>query len=442
MAALQERNGSYRVIFNYRGKQRAFTLGRVAEAEAEAKAAQVDYLLMRLKQGLIEMPPGCDVVAFFKHDGAPPAVPAPGPSAPRPEPTLADLRDRYLQTHANGTLELHTIRGLRRHFGHLTRVLGESFPIRKLSLADLQGYVDRRARAKGRRGPLLPTTIKKEVVTLRTAWNWGARMEIVSGRCPVDGLRYAKGDEKPPFQSRAEIERQLPGLPPAKADELWDCLYLTIDEVERFLAYVKAHAGHPWIYPLVATAAHTGARRGELLRMRVGDLDLAAGVVSIRERKRAHGRRTTRRVPLSTTLKGILTDWLKIHPGGAFLFAQAVVVGRSKKRSRTTGHLSKDRPGSEKARRASVRLRERPDLLPLTEDEARHHLKHTLVGSEWEVVRGYHVLRHSFVSACASKGVDLRMLQEWCGHMSPEMQRRYLHLYPSVQADALKSVFG
>ena len=213
--------------------------------------------------------------------------------------------------------------------------------------------MDRRAKAKGKRGPLLPTTIKKEIVTLRTAWNWGVRMGIVAGRCPVDGLRYAKGDEKPPFQSRAEIERQLPGLPPAKADELWDCLYLTIDEVERLLAYVKAHAGHPWIYPLVATAAHTGARRGELLRMRVGDLDLAAGVVSIRERKRAHGRRTTRRVPLSTTLKGILADWLKIHPGGAFLFAQAVVVGRSKKRSPTTGHLSKDRPGSEKARRAS-----------------------------------------------------------------------------------------
>jgi integrase len=441
MAALRERNGSYRIIFNYRGKQRAFTLGRVAEAEAKAKAAQVDYLLMRLQQGLIEMPPGIDVVAFFKHDGALPTDATPSPVS-RGEPTLADLRDRYLDTHANGTLEIHTIRGIRRHFGHLARLLGEDFPIRKLTLSDLQGYVDRRAKARGRRGTLLPSTIKKEIVTLRTAWNWGARMGIVAGRCPVDGLRYAKGDEKPPFQSRAEIERQLPGLSKQKADELWDVLYLTFDEVERLLAHVKAHAGHPWIYPLLATAAHTGARRGELLRMRVGDLDLAAGVVSIRERKRVQGRRTTRRVPLSTALSAILTDWLKVHPGGAFLFAQAVVVGRSKKRSTNTGYRGKDRPTTEKARRASVRVRERPELLPLTEDEARHHLKHTLAGSEWEVVRGYHVLRHSFVSACASKGVDLRMLQEWCGHMSPEMQRRYMHLYPSVQAEAMKSVFG
>jgi integrase len=445
MAAIQERKGSYRVQFNYRGKQFGFTIGRVSEAEARAKAAQIDYLLMRLKQGLIEMPAGADVVDFFRYDGAPSAGVLPSPASTVAEatgPTLGDLRDRYLDTHVNGSLEAHTLKGIRRHFGHLARILGEGFPIRGLKLADLQGYVDKRAKAKGRRGALLPTTIKKEIVTLRTAWNWGSRMGIVEGRCPVDGLRYAKGDEKPPFQTRAEIERQLPGLLQEKADELWEVLYLTFEEVGRLLDHVKATAGHPWIYPLVATAAHTGARRGELLRMRVADLDLEAGVVIIRERKRAHGRRTTRRVPLSTTLKSILPEWLKVHPGGGYLFAQAVVVGRSKKRSPRTGYRSKDRPTTEKARRAAVRIRERPALVPLTEDEARHHLKHTLAGSEWDVVRGYHVLRHSFVSACASRGVDLRMLQEWCGHMSPEMQRRYMHLYPNVQAEAIESVFG
>ena len=267
-------------------------------------------------------------------------------------------------------------------------------------------------------------------------------MGIVSGPCPVNGLRYAKGDEKPRFQSRAEIQRQLPGLPKAKAAELWEVLYLTFDEVARLLDHVREVAGHPWIHPLIAAAAHTGARRGELLRMRVGDVDFAAGEISIRERKRVHGSRTTRRVPLSTALAGILKEWLAVHPGGGYLFVQAALVDRSKKRSPTTGHLSKGRPGSEAARRATVRVRERVELTPLTEDEARHHLKHTLAGSEWAVVRGYHVFRHSFVSACASKGVDLRMLQEWCGHMSPEMQRRYLHLYPSVQGEALRSVFG
>ena len=171
-------------------------------------------------------------------------------------------------------------------------------------------------------------------------------MGIVSGRCPADGLRYPKVRREAAVPDAAEIERQLPGLPPKKAASCGNPLP-DLPEVERLLAHVKARAAHPWIHPLLATAAHTGARRGELLRMRVGDVDFAAGVVSIQERKRAHGRRTTRRVPLSTALAAILADWLKIHPGGPSLFAQAEEVERSRKRSRTTGHLWKDRPGVE-----------------------------------------------------------------------------------------------
>jgi hypothetical protein len=38
LAAIQERNGSYRVLFRHHGKQHTFTLGRVSEAEAKAKA--------------------------------------------------------------------------------------------------------------------------------------------------------------------------------------------------------------------------------------------------------------------------------------------------------------------------------------------------------------------------------------------------------------------
>ena len=439
MASIQQKGNGWYCQFIYRGKRRTFAVGKVTKAEAEAKAAQVDYLLMRLEQRLIELPPGYDVVSFLKHDGTPPDAEDPAPKA---EPTLGSLRDRYLETH-EGSLEPHTLRGIRKHFRLLTRHFGESFHVRTLTLPDLQDYVNVRAKAKGRRGPLSPATIKKEIVTLRTAWNWGVKMKVVSGRYPYDGLRYPKAEEKPPFMTRSEIERQIPGLSPEKAAELWESLYLTLPEVERLLDYVRANAAHAWIYPLVATAAHTGARKGELLRMRVADVDFDAGVVTIKEKKRAHDRRTTRRVPLSTTLAAVLRAWLEDgHPGGSLLFAQAEVVERSKKRSPRTGYIWKNRPGPEKARMESVKDRGPTGLLPLTEEEAHHHLKQTLKGSEWQVVRGWHLFRHSFVSACASKGVDLRMLQEWCGHMSPEIQRRYLHLYPDVQAEALKGVFG
>ena len=121
MASLQGREGRWQCQFLYRGKRRTFALGRVTEAEAKSKSDQVDYLLMRLGQGLITLPPGADIVAFVRHDGS---IPTSAVEVPRDTATLASLRDRYLETHGNGTLEAHTLRGINRRFKHLARELG------------------------------------------------------------------------------------------------------------------------------------------------------------------------------------------------------------------------------------------------------------------------------------------------------------------------------
>ncbi len=109
---------------------------------------------MLLKQRLIELPPGVDIVEFVHSDGEPPAD-VQESSAESREMTLTGLRDRYLATHRD-SLEDRTIEGIGLHFKHLTAALGDGFPIRELKLADLQGYVDRRAKAKGMSGKRLP----------------------------------------------------------------------------------------------------------------------------------------------------------------------------------------------------------------------------------------------------------------------------------------------
>jgi hypothetical protein len=172
MASLQLRGQSYACVFCWNGMRHWFTIGKVSEREARAKASQVDYLLMRLKQRLIELPPCADIVEFVRHDGVLPAGESEA-GVPSRASTLRDLRDRYLSTH-RGSLEDRTVDGIELHFKHLCRVLGDGFPIRELKMADLQGYVDRRARAKGNAGRRLsPATIQKEIISLRTAWNWG-----------------------------------------------------------------------------------------------------------------------------------------------------------------------------------------------------------------------------------------------------------------------------
>jgi integrase len=435
MASLQERNGSYRVLFCHNSKLYSFTIGKVHKNEAENKARQVDYLLMRLKQRLLVLPEGTDIVTFVKHDGNPPAAGPTLPEAPRQPITLGRLKERYLDTHGNGTVEANSLGTSRLHLNHFCRVLGDGLPLGELNLARLQDYVNTRSKDK-----TAPTTIRKEVATLRGAWNWGEPMGLTQGRFPNKGLRYPKADEKPPFMTMVEIRRQLAS---GGADTLWECLYLQAGEVSELLAHVKANAAYPWIYPLCCFAAHTGARRSELLRALVADVDFAVNVVTVREKKRSRGRRTTRRVPLTPFLREVLGEWLKEHPGGPALFCHGGEVARSKKRSRTTGHQNeKKRPSSLKGRMATVKKRERPSQGALTRNEVHDHLRRVLAGTKWEQMRGLHTLRHSFVSACASKGIDQRLVQEWCGHMNEETSRRYRHLWPSTQQEAIKRVFG
>ncbi len=442
MASLQERCGSYRVQFLYHGKRESLNVGKVSLQEAEAWAGRVEFILLKIRQGLLEVPPGSDICEFIRADGKPAAR----DRAPTTTPiVLGKLRERYLTTHSNGSLEKTTLDGIRLHFRHLVATLGESFPLASLGLAELQKHVDRRATAKGIGGKLSPATIRKEIVTLRTAWNWAVQMGLVSGRFPNKGLRYPKRDEKPPFQTRAEIERRVAGggLTSGQISELWDALFLPLPEVEELLAHVREQAGQPWVYPLFCFAAHTGARRSEMIRAQTSDVDFEGRTVLLREKKRAHDRRTTRRVPLTPFLAGVLKDWQAEHPGGPHLFCHAGVVARSKKRSRLTGHQSgENRPSTLKGRAETLKAREdTPGPSPLTKDECHDHFKRVLSRSKWDVIRGWHVCRHSFASNCAAAGVDQRLIDAWLGHTT-EIRRRYLHLVPANEQRAIDSVFG
>lgn len=442
MATIQKRNESYRILFRYRGKRHTLKLGKVSRDEAESKANQIDYLLMRIKQKLLVVPPAVSIKDFMLHDGR---FSDPVDNEPATQQiSFGEFRDKYLSTHRNGALEQNSLGTLEIHLRHIQRSLGEDFPLQELRPSDLQGHIDRRVSKKLRGKHISSATLKKELGSFRTAWNWGVHMGLVQGPFPNKGLVYPKHDEKPPFQTWAEIERKLPGQSEREQRELWDCLFLTQKEITEFLAHIKDAAFQPWIYPAICFAAHTGVRRSEVIRVRVQDLDLDGGTVLIHEKKRAKGKRTTRRVPLSPFLAGVLRDWLKVHPGGQYLFCHEEEVARSKKRSRTTGYKGeKTRAKTLAARMASVRTRTaRIGAGAITKDEAHDHFHRAIAGSKWQVLKGWHVLRHSFISNCAAKGVDQRLIDAWVGHQTEEMRKRYRHLIPSAEQAAIRAVFN
>ncbi|MBI1310944.1 tyrosine-type recombinase/integrase [bacterium] len=413
MAWLTKRGNVFHLGFRYSGRIFRTSLKTADRRTANAAVARVDENIRLIERGRLTLPEDVpDLPTFLLSDGNLNSKPMLSSVS-----SLSEVLDAYAEAMSNGSMEANSLSTIRIHMKHLQGVLGSALPIRSLSFADLQKYVDSRAKQKGRRNrSLSPTTIKKELATLRAIWSWALKHDYVCTAFPGKGLRFPKADEKPRFQTWKEIEHQLRrgALDDDEQAELWDCLFLTLPEITELLSCASQQARHDFIYPMVATAAYTGARRSELVRAQVRDFDLEAGTVTLREKKRNRQKYTTRTVPLAKGLSRILTEWFDRHPGGKHAFC--------------LGNVARSRADREHAE-------------PLTVDQAHDHLKRTLSGTRWSKVRGWHVLRHSFASNCAAKGVDQRLINAWMGHQTEDMMKRYQHLFPDSQQQAIQSVF-
>ena len=274
-----------------------------------------------------------------------------------------------------------------------------------------------RSKEPGRRGNLSAATIRKELATLSSLWNWAVGQGYVKGPFPRKGLIFPKQEDKPAFQTWSQIERQIQeqGLSGKDANVLWECLYLSNSEIDKLLEFIKTESRYPFLYPMVFIAAHTGVRRSELCRMQTSDIDLTAGHLTVRERKRSRSRKTTRTIPMSKRLQKVMTSWLKEKPSSPHLFPE-------------DHRIEKNR-------------REREDEGCVTPYEAGYHLKLVLRDSHRSKLKGWHVLRHSFISNCASSGVDQRFIDTWVGHQTDEQRRRYRHLFPDSQKKMIDTVF-
>jgi integrase len=413
MATLEKRSGKYRVIFYVDGHRFSRSLKTKYEREALASVARLDDNLRRVELGLLMPPEGADLPSFLLSDGRidkKPELPA--------IRTMHALFENYFNSIPAGAIEESTRKGMKTHVKHLERIIGRGVDIHALQGVELQRYIERRSKGKGLHGRLVSAgTIKKELVTLRTVWNWSLNMGLLKKPFPNRGLRYPKLEEKPPFQTLDEITRRVArgGLSKAQEADLWDAAFLTLSDVYELLQHVKANALQPFIYPMFAFAAHTGARRSEMVRSEISDIDFASGTVLLHEMKRIRGKLSTRRVPLSPLLASILRVWLDDHPGGSSTFCLNHDVLRSRK--------------------------ERASFAPLTSDEAHDHFKRTLANSKWSKLRGWHVFRHSFCSNCAAEGLDQRVINAWVGHQTEDMVKRYRHLIPDQQRDAIRLVF-
>ncbi|HML30326.1 MAG TPA: site-specific integrase [Hyphomicrobium sp.] len=405
-------SGRYRIRFRFAGRGFKRSLGTASIKLARGRLARVEETLALIANDRLEVPEDVDPAEFILSDGK-----RSQPKIQKRVITLGELCQMFQTQRVPGAKEASTIRTEDLHIRTLLRVLKKSTFVQSIRNADLQDYVLARLSPNNGRKPVAADTIHKELATLRVIWNWAMRRELLDRPAPIAGLEYPKRDERHPFRTWDEITSVLArgAITSAEERELWESLYLSRNDVHDALQYAKSNAKHPFIYPLLVFVAHTGVRVSEALRSQIEDLDFKAGRILIREKKRSRIRATTfRQVEMTSVLKSVLKEWLAVHPGTLFTFAKGEDLNRGRQSYET--------------------------IVPIDKHVARKHFKLTFRGSKWAKLRGYHIFRHSFASNLASVGVDQRIIDEWMGHQTDEMRRRYRHLLPEVRHEAIQKL--
>jgi integrase len=411
MASLiQDKSGNYLAAFRWAGKQFTRSLDTQDEILAATGVARVEETLMRLKRGWATMPPeaepGIFIVSGGQLTGKPVVEPEPVHNIPAPPLSVKALFDLYVTHLPAGKKESNTLLTERIHRNHVSRILGEGTAVESLTLAEAQRYAARRSKENWNGKRISSDTIRKELKTLRYIWTWGQGFGHVKAGCPwqLKNLHLGKDQGREPFRTREEIERRIArgGMTPEEIERLWECLYLTGDEVRDCLEHVRQHATALFVYPMVVFVALTGARRSELCRSRIDDFDFRSRVVSLRERKRDQSKQETiRTVDMHDLLRDAMQEWIGRHPGGQFTLCQE-------------------------------------DGSPVSIHLASAHFKRTLAGSKtWQTIPGFHTFRHSFASILAMRGVDQRVIDAFMGHQTAEMRARYQHLFPASRRRAI-----
>ena len=205
-----------------------------------------------------------------------------------------------------------------------------------------------------------------------------------------------------------EIDRIVArgGLTQKEERDHWGALYLTQNEVHDSLLYAREQAQRPFIHPMLLFTAHTGARCSEILRSQIDDFDFDSGSVRIREKKRSRSKSVTfRYVPMTHLLHEVMQDWFMQHPGGQFT-------------------ISKETGEKTQWRRSEALL------------QAAFQKESLATSQRLSRIPAF------FCFQFGSRHIDQRLIDEWMGHQTEEMRRRYRHLFPHKQRLAIDSVFG
>jgi integrase len=253
--------------------------------------------------------------------------------------------------------------------------------------------------------------VRKERATAEQFFAWATTLGYV-GTSPAAGMTKIKASgEAAPFRTTQEIQAVIArgGLTGSEVRAFWRCVYLDPGEIADLLALVRDRSPYDVSFVLHVIPAYTGMRRGEVMRLRWGDIEFEQNSIVARSRKQSRQSvEARRRIDMHEELKVILLEWRDRRPTGQYVVCD---------------------PGSRD---------------PLSSRETTGRFFRPLRGTPWCLCPrrdwfriGVHTYRHSFASNLAARGVDQRIIDAWLGHQTEAMRRRYRHLFPSDRRAAI-----
>ncbi|MHC4090064.1 MAG: tyrosine-type recombinase/integrase [Planctomycetota bacterium] len=405
MANLKKRGDYWSVEWWWQGKRRIKSL-RIKiqdKPRAERIRVKVEQALLKLRRGLFPkasklLNEGYDITdVLFPH----------GPTAHLLDKevaveddnplTVSDLATQYVEHLRKNQTDLHA-RSVKSRISHLVAEAGDGRRVTTLDRRSIDQLIEQR-----RKEGAGDTTISNELTSIKAMLQWAADTELIDSS-PIRSWPSVKTGAADPFLTKADIEEMIAqgNLAKEEVADLGQRMILTPPDIDRLITLAKA--GNPDLVLPLMLVSTTGIRRGEMVRVRKQDFDSRSGRLTVRSRKGSRRQTaTTRTIDVHASVLPLLRQHHRRLKKGSLLFP-VFDVGKSK-RSRASSRPIEDRRA----------------------DRAGRLMRQLIQGTEFELLGGWHALRHSFISICVWKGFTFQQISQWSGHIEPETQRRYTH---------------
>ncbi|MCH7702890.1 MAG: site-specific integrase [Planctomycetes bacterium] len=445
MAALFVRNGIYNIKLHWKAsgerKQKPYTRSlRTTDLQtAERIRRDVEDQLERINSGRSPvasklLADGFSIIAVLF--GSPEvATRLDGESDHNPL-AIGYLCDGYLA-------QLKTIVGFDQHYNtelwlkRARDLFGEDRRVMSLAGDDLTAYAQERALSVGN------TSIKKEVGSLKAAIRWAIDEKLLSSN-PIRRWPTLKTQRQKHFLWKSDIdaviaEHELKS-DAERADFLGEMklrLVLTQEDMKALIDLAREKSPE-MVVPLMLVCS-TGIRRKELVMLKKSDFDPRRGAITVGSKKQSKTEEVTyRMVALPVVVAEAVSKHHRSLPKSERMLFPAFSNIDKRYNNRwveyktdADGEVKLDETG-----RKIVRTNRRGETkaarrkLPedrLQSEKARRMLNQLIKDTDFELMNGWHCLRHSFISICVSKGLTWEQIAEWVGHVSPRTTRLYTH---------------